>query len=491
MSSALLSSVPIALTIVLLVTRLPAWVPPAMGIVAATGVSLFVLDGATGDLLHSAVGSWVTLVKVLAIIGSGALLARVMHHTGAQTRLADWLSSGGTSVAAALLMSHGVVPFLESITGFGVTIIIGLPLMLAFGFSPMPAATMVLLGLTVSPWGSMGPGTLLATEIAGANLRDMGLASGILSLPAFLVSGAVVAIIAGRAANSRGTVRHRPVLLHTRWLAMGIGSGLLHGGSILAANWMIGTPVAGALGSAFMTVLWLLVIRRGRLLPGPGSALLPYSVLMVGTIGGQLAGTHINVVPLAEVIESPALWALLGAVSGLSMFALTTATRPALFVEAGSMLLQVGIPTTLYILFGTIMDSGGLAQALASGLTGMGLAYLFVSPFLAALSGYITASGTGANAMLGTTQIAAANALDVSPFWMMASQNVASGWAIAASPARIELAYRMSMLGHSRDGDNQGDEGPAPSRVGLLKIMLPVILLTTAAWGVLNLLLFG
>ena len=155
MVDAALSAAPIALTIILLVTRLPAWSPPVAGIAAATAVSLIVLDGSVGDLVAAAGGSWDTLLKVAAIIGAGALLARVMHHTGAQDSIAAWLSRGGASVAAALLMTHGVVPFIESVTGFGVTILIGLPLMLACGFSPMPAATMVLLGLTVSPWGSM------------------------------------------------------------------------------------------------------------------------------------------------------------------------------------------------------------------------------------------------------------------------------------------------------------------------------------------------
>ena len=114
------------------------------------------------------------------------------------------------------------------------------------------------------------------------------------------------------------------------------------------------------------------------------------------------------------------------------------------------------------------------------------MGYLAVSPFLAALSGYITASGTGANAMFGTTQIAAAHALDVSPFWMMAAQNVAAGWAVAASPARIELAYRMIAGGHRRTGGD-GGPGPVPTRSGLLKVMVPAVLSATILCGALSL----
>lgn len=483
MVDAALSAAPIALTIILLVTRLPAWSPPVAGIAAATAVSFIVLDGSVGDLVAAAGGSWDTLLKVAAIIGAGALLARVMHHTGAQDSIAAWLSRGGASVAAALLMTHGVVPFIESVTGFGVTILIGLPLMLACGFSPMPAATMVLLGLTVSPWGSMAPGTLLASDIAGSSLRDMGLASAVLSLPVFVVSGIFIAVIAGRDSSTDTPAGGVRISHYLRWVAAGTGSAVLLWVSISAANWALGTPVAGAAGSAVVATFWLLVVRGGRFLPAPGTSLLPYAVLMLGTITGQWAASHIGISPVAAVLESPALWALAGAAAGILLFAPDAGTRITLSTEAGSMLLQVGIPTTLYVVFGTVMGAGGLAGALAGALTSLGIVYLGLAPFVAALSGYITASGTGANAMFGTTQIAAAHALDVSPFWMMASQNVVAGWAVAASPARIELAYRMI----SRDQRRAGGDGPVPTRFGLLKVIVPAVLLTTVLCGALSL----
>jgi lactate permease len=485
MVDAAVAAAPVALTIILLVTRLPAWAPPVAGIAAASAVSLFVLGGSVGDLAGAAAGSWGTLVKVAAIIGAGALLARVMHHTGAQGTIATWLSSGGTSVATALLMTHGVVPFIESVTGFGVTILIGLPLMLACGFSPLPAATMVLLGLTVSPWGSMGPGTLLASEFAGSSLRDMGVASALLSLPVFLVSGIFIAVIAAH--DSSATERAGSVRLsrRLRWAATGTGSALLLWGCISAANWTLGTPVAGAAGSAVVAVFWLVIVRGGQLLPAPGASLLPYAVLVLGTVAGQSVASQIDVAPVAAVLESPALWALAGAVTGVLVFTPDSRIRVALSIEAGSMLLQVGVPTTLYVVFGTVMGAGGPADALAKALTGMGMGYLAVSPFLAALSGYITASATGANAMFGTTQVAAAHALDVSPFWMMATQNVAAGWAVAASPARIELAYRMIASNHRQAGGS----GPPPTRSDLLKTMVPAVLSATALCGALSLLI--
>ncbi|MBD4208122.1 L-lactate permease, partial [Xanthomonas citri pv. citri] len=70
-----------------------------------------------------------TVVEILAIIAGGITLSRVMEHSGAHARLALWLSAGnGPTLATALLMVHGIIPFLETVTGFGVSLIVGVPL---------------------------------------------------------------------------------------------------------------------------------------------------------------------------------------------------------------------------------------------------------------------------------------------------------------------------------------------------------------------------
>ena len=135
---ALVAATPILLTLVLLMTSLPAWVAPAAGAVAALVLAV-TWFGAPGEQILQTLGAsaW-TLVEVLAIIAGGVVLSRVMDRTGAQERLARWLSSGGgPTVASALLMVHGVVPFMETVTGFGVSVMIGLPLLLGFGFTPV------------------------------------------------------------------------------------------------------------------------------------------------------------------------------------------------------------------------------------------------------------------------------------------------------------------------------------------------------------------
>src|SRR5699024_4117862 len=127
----ILAVVPVLVTLLLLAfSRISAAIPPLLGTVSAAIIALWYFDTPVENLVAAWNDTFWTLIKVLAIIGGGVLLSGVMDRTGAQRRLAGWLSAGGPGVASALLMAHGVVPFLETVTGFGVSVLIGLPLLL-------------------------------------------------------------------------------------------------------------------------------------------------------------------------------------------------------------------------------------------------------------------------------------------------------------------------------------------------------------------------
>ncbi|ALU40111.1 hypothetical protein AS188_10570 [Kocuria flava] len=477
-----MAALPIVLTLGLLLVPAPAWVAPGAGLLAAVAVGLAWFGTPAADVVAAFGDSAWTLVEVLAIIAGGILLARVMDRSGAQRGLARWLSAGGgPTVASALLMAHGVVPFMETVTGFGVSVIIGLPLLLSLGFTPLRAATLSLIALMVGPWGSMGPGTLLGAQIAGVPLDELGVASGVLNVLAFLGSGAVAAVVAGRGLPAP-EARFRAAV-HARWIGAGLASGAVLSVLVLAANLALGTAVAGAVATLVMSAGWAAVISRGRLGPVPVRALVPYAVLLAGTTAGQLLERALPLGGFGAVLGSPALWSSTGALAGVVVLGLDRSHRRRLPRETLRMWLQVAVPTGLYLVLGTAVSGGGLAEALAAALTGLGPAYLFLVPLLGGLGGYITASGTGANAMFGGTQDAAAQALGIDPLWMMASQNVAAGLACLASPARIELAYRMAGPHQRRD-----TPGPALTRGALVARTLPFVLVCLVLWGLGNLL---
>lgn len=471
-----MATLPVLLTLGLLaVPRMPAAFPPLLGTISAAVLALTYFDAPASDLVAAWNDTFWTLVKVLAIIGGGVLLSGVMDRTGAQRKLANWLSAGGPTIPAALLMAQGVVPFLETVTGFGVSVLIGLPLLLSLGFTPYRAALLTLLGLMIGPWGSMGPGTLIAADAAGASLTAMGVVSAWMNIVPFIVSGIAVSIIAGNGYTTITLSRGQKF----RWAGIATGSALLLWGLTMGANLLLGTPVAGAVATLIMSVLWLLYIRRGRLTPGPGRSLVPYLILMIGTITGQVIYRSVDLGAFGEIIASPALWSTTGALVSLTFLTMPPDKQRALPKATFLMWWGVAIPTALYVLLGVMIAGGGLADVIAGSLTDLGPVYLFLLPFVAGLSGYITASGTGANAMFGATQVAAAQGLGVSPLWAMGLQNSAAGWAIIAGPARIELAYRM---GYAYQRDDT--PGPVISRGALVKVLLPIVLFSLIVWGI-------
>jgi hypothetical protein len=143
-----MAALPMVPTLGLLLVPAPPWVAPAAGLVSAVVIGLAWFGTPVAEVSSAfGEGFWI-LVEVLAIIAGGILLSRVMDRTGAQKKLARWLSDGGgPTVLSALLMVHGVVPFMETVTGFGVSVIIGLPLLLSLGFTPLRAASLSLVAL--------------------------------------------------------------------------------------------------------------------------------------------------------------------------------------------------------------------------------------------------------------------------------------------------------------------------------------------------------
>lgn len=479
---ALLVCLPVLLTLVLLTRPLPGWVAPAAGTVCALVLGATVLGTHAAELAAPFARGWPILVEVLAIMAGGITLARVMERGGGHAALGRWLSAGtGPGLATALMMVHGVVPFLESVTGFGVGVIVCLPLLISLGFTPFRAAVLALLGLSVNPWGSMAPGALLGAQLTGLDFRQFGIATAVFNVIPAVAAGVVTALIVRGSRSDRhddGPLLPLPALLG-RWVPVAVASSLVYAGLVFGANALLGTPPAGAMAGLLMALAWRMLIgRRGTGAEGVGlpiRELTPYLVLMAGTIAGTAAKAALPLGALGPFVRSPATWALLGAAIGLAVLRLDADRRRLVGQEVVRLWVATAIPTALYIAFGYALTGGGLADEMARALGGLGGVFLWLSPFVAGLSGYVTASTTGANAMFAPLQAGTAQALGVSPLWLTAMHSSAASWAVIASPARIELSSRLAGAEH-----REGTPGLLPTRRNLLAVVGPTVLVTLA-----------
>ena len=91
---------------------------------------------------------------VLYVLFGGLLLYNVLSAGGEIERVSSFLGRlEPEKVALAVGVVVGVAPFFESVTGFGVAVVINAPILLAAGFSPLRAAVLSSWGQFAVPWG--------------------------------------------------------------------------------------------------------------------------------------------------------------------------------------------------------------------------------------------------------------------------------------------------------------------------------------------------
>ena len=435
MMSSLLAVLPVLSPIVALVFGVRPLYAAFVG-AASAALGIVLAFPIPADSIMPTAMRWIPiLAEVLLIVGGGLQLSEVLRAAGGQAELANWIRErAGQGVGATLLVVHGITPFAESLTGFGIGVTIGIPLLAHFGLPPRKVAVIGLLGLCAVPWGSMGPGSLIAATMSNVPFYDLGVASAIVSVVPFVMTGVVAAWLT----SSPGA--------RVAAIAQGALSGMVLTLSVLLANVLFGTAPAGALGALVVVLLHLLYTgRRGKtaeLADAGRRSLWSYTVLLGGVL---IAGTGVRIVGLSNdwrYLASPALWLFVAA------FWFTRGV-PARQVSqrAWSSWKKVAPVTGVFIGLGILMAVSGMAAFLARTLAQAGSPYLAVAPFVGAMGGFVTGSNSGANAMFATTQGEIARSLGVDVLGFMAVHNVSAAFLLMGSPGKIEMAVQLSPAG--------------------------------------------
>lgn len=135
---------------------------------------------------------------VLYVLFGGLLLYNVLSAGGAIEGVSRFLGRlEPEKEALAVGVVIGVAPFFESVTGFGVAVVISAPILLAAGFSPLRAAVLASWGQCAVPWGALGVGTVIGADLSGMSFAALSDWSALLSLPLFPVYAVAAAALAG------------------------------------------------------------------------------------------------------------------------------------------------------------------------------------------------------------------------------------------------------------------------------------------------------
>ena len=454
---------PVVVVLALLALRVPSLVAGTAGLVAALAGAVTVFRPDDDEVATAAVQLGPTVLEVALILLGGVLLATALSATGSRDHIARWLErigSGGDRVPAILLLVFGLTPFMESVTGFGLGVVITAPLLVRMGLSPVKAVVVGLLGLVLVPWGSLGPGTLVAAELGGQDVDALGYWSALLSLPVFVVSMmTVLVVVTGRihAATGAPDTPRWPALTRppARHAALGAAVVVTQWAVLVASNALVGVAPSGIIASAAVIALLLAVARvRHGALPavtdGLVRALVPFAVLLAGILGTTAALALAGAPAGTSWLTSPALWVLVAAGVALRVYTTPGPGITRLLRTALATWVPVAGNAIVFMAIGIVMATAGTAAHLAGLATGLGGAAVALTPAVGALGGYLTGTNTGAAAMFSAATTATATGLGADGLVALAGQNVGGSFAIIVSPPRVALAVGVVLAGRTR-----------------------------------------
>ena len=401
-----------------------------------------------------------TSAQVLYVLFGGLLLYNLLSAGGAVEAVSRFL--GGLEpdrVALATGVVVGVAPFFESVTGFGVAVVISAPILLAAGFTPLRAAVLASWGQCAVPWGALGVGTVIGADLAGMGFGTLSDASAWLSIPLFPVYGIAAVALAG---GWTGLRRHG---------AEAILLGLVAAAGTLLTSLYLVSELSGAVGGLAATVVFL-ARRRDRLAGVPGRALLPYAFLLALLAAANGIGALRSVLEdLGPVFDGPGLPLLASGAFAALLLGLGGGEIGSAMRRTVTQWLPVAGAVLTFVLAGEVVAESGAAALLAGAAEALGVLFPAVSPVLASLGGALTGSNAASNALFMPLQVEAARGLGVSEVLTAAVQNVAGSHASMLAPQRLVLAATATGLLGGEGDILRAAVAPVAVSIGVLAML--------------------
>lgn len=427
----LLSAVPLLVVVVLLVLGRGALTSSLVGLCLALLMGAVVFPVDLGAFASEGLGFLPIVVEVVLILLTGVVLARLLGALGAMTRISDWvLSASPGSTAGAVLVLFGIIPFAESVTGFGIGMTVGIPILVHLGFSVRKSAVLGLLGMVAAAWGGLAPGAKVAAGLLGLSLTDLGVHTSHFNVVPVLVVAIVVTVV----------VRDRVAGLLYSTLA-----GLVLSVGLWGFNTLIGTPLAGVLATLVVVAVLLVAFRargaRATFDRDLGLALVPYGVLTGGLLlcsGLAALWPH----PVTTLLSSPPVWLAAGCLAAAVRLARRGPVLRPTLVEGTRAFLPVGISTAAFMVMGWSLSVFDMSTRMGEALSGLGV---WTVPALGMVGSVLAGSITGSLSMFATTFGSIAHITGAPELPVVAAGLAASGLANGASPARAQLAVTMAV----------------------------------------------
>lgn len=404
----------------------------------------------TTALLHPMVKTSFTTFMILYILFFGILLFHLMEKAGAIKKIASFISlSTNDRIYQVLILSLGLSPLIESVSGFGLAIIVIAPILLALGFNGIQAALLSLISLCAIPWGTLALGTIIGAELSNVDLDMLGVGSALMSFPLYIYFAILVCTIAAR---KREVLKRLPEIIFVS---------LVLSSSILLCNKYISVELAGLFGSLITIIVVFTLIKIRNKTPDISSTekltfiknISPYLLLtfvlltsrMIPSFKENLNNTF-NIkmenydfeLPL---LYSPGFFLILSCIFATILFKLSIPNILDSLKLSVQKCFPVILTTFLFIFIAEIMATSGMIHILSNfAAYSFGAYFIYLSPFIGAVGGFLTGSNTASNTMFIKLQTQTAAEIGSTPLLAACTQNVSSSMITMINPSRVTLS---------------------------------------------------
>lgn len=458
MNPGLVAALPFVIVPALLISgRVGALAAGCAGLLATISVLLVLgsADTETRALIgqEGLAGLWLAMQAAAFIVG-GLFFYRCVRASepglfAAPGQTGDASSSGVLDRRRLYAACFLLGPFAESATGFGVGMIIALPVILNAGARGLTALAFSLFSQMLVAWGSLGVGTAIGAELAGVPFADLAERSAWLQAPVLFGHLAVFWLLLAGSGQRPTLAQAADDVVWTGVLAIGL----------IVATTYIAPELGGLLATG-----GLLVVRALRDEPGVlGRAgqvfrsAWPYVALTAILVATRVVPPVREVLqdlwsirPLPQEVAFAPLYHPATSLVVIGMAALLASGRSGALRPVAGEVWRLGwkpvLVTIVYVVLARLIAGGGLADALAGEATRLvGAGAVYLAPLFGGLSGFLTGSNTASNGLMMPVQVALARAAGVDVTWAAALQNVAGSTLTMLSPTRI--ATGCALLG--------------------------------------------
>ncbi len=453
----LLAALPIVVVAVLLSVKVPTLRAVLITLALTVALSLIWFPIRMSDVANLGPALGETILIVVVIVIGGTSLAELLTATGAQARIAEWLQQSAHNQARAILVvGLGVAPFAETIIGWGLGLVVSVPLLIRIGLSVRQSAAIGLLGILLGPWGSLAPAVLIMAQLGEVPFHTLGMWIAVLALPGIAIMGATILVVGVGWRAAKSQLGEAAVAILTMWLV------------ILGVSWVLGPPLAGVSGAVAAIAALLLMGRLKHKQPITMDrtvlrSLSPYIFLAAGLLVSAVVVRFLDLGKFGEVLSGPALWLVVTVFAaprllGAERRLVATARR-----EGWRRAFPVALTTMLFVVFGGLLSLNGMSDVLADAVAGLGAGFAVATPLISSLAGYVTGSNSASAAMLAPGLTDAATGLGYDPAQVLAVVLIAASSAVMMSPPRLALA--VSLAQSSSGTDDLGVDAAATSQV--------------------------